>query len=93
MGCRSDFTGRQSFLLGIQSAREVLFLPEVSLSISLLSFFFERIFIFGCIGSCSIWGLRAEHGPLSTCGLQAPECSGFSSCLVALWPVGSYFLD
>ena len=39
MGCRTDFTGRQSFLLGIQSAREVLFLPEVSLSISLLSFF------------------------------------------------------
>ena len=40
MGRRTDFMGRQSFLFGFQSAREVLFLPEVSLSISLLFFFF-----------------------------------------------------
>lgn len=38
MGPRTDFMVRQSFLFGFQSAREVLFLPEVSLSIS-LSFF------------------------------------------------------
>ena len=94
MGRRTDCMGRQSFLFGFQSASEVLFLPEVSLSISLLFFFFfKHVFIFGCIGSCSIRDLCAEHGLLSTCGLQAPECSGFSSCLVAPWPVGSYFPD
>ena len=46
MGRRTDCMGRQSFLFGFQSASEVLFLPEVSLSISLLFFFFLSMYLF-----------------------------------------------
>lgn len=91
MGRRTDFMGRQSFLFGFQSARAVLFLLEVSLSISL--FFLKHVFMAGCAGSCSVRDLRAVCGLLSSCSLQALKRSGFSSCLVALWPVGSYFPD
>ena len=77
MGCRSDFTGRQSFLLGIQSAREVLFLPEVSLSISLLSFFLSVYLFLAALGLAASGDFVQSMGlsPLVVCRLQSARAA------------------
>ena len=83
MGRRTDFLGRQSFLFGFQSAREVLFLPEVSLSISL--FFLKHVLMSGCAGSCSIREVLQRSGGLAAFGIFVP-CVGFALVAVCrLW--------
>lgn len=62
--------GRQSFLFGFQSAREVLFLLEVSLSLSL---FFQSMYL--CLAALG----------LAVFGIFVP-CVGFSLVAVCrLW--------
>ena len=57
------------------------------LTSSLESFFFFFSFIFGHVGSLLLHGLFSSCGELvllSSCGVQASHCSGFS-----LWSMGS----
>ena len=57
-----------------------------------LFFFFNNLFVFDCTQTWLLHGLFSscgEQGLLSSCGMQASHCGGFSCCGAWAWVLGS----